>query len=243
MRKLFIFLGLVFCIDMTYAQLDTSLILSKNLSRTVQTYTYKAGKVQAHSSIVYFTDGHKLIEAGFWKEIDRLTAQGKIPPAYYVFVSSLDPDNPATDFREEYFFCNQNYLDFFAQELIPTIEDKLGVRFLAKNRGLVGVSFGGLNAAYFSAKSKDLFQNYALLSPITYPGKKLMQHIAFSSNQNLRIFLSTGKLDAENYLVPLQQMYQSKGYTLAVLNTGGDHSFDNWRQQLEAVLTFVARPH
>ncbi|OJJ20194.1 hypothetical protein BKI52_17120 [marine bacterium AO1-C] len=243
MRKLLILLGLVFCIEMTHAQLDTSLILSKNLSRTVQAYTYKAGKVQTNASIVYFTDGQKLLEAGFWKEIDRLTTQGKIPPAYYVFVSTLDPDNPANDLREEYFFCNQNYLDFFAQELIPTIEDKLGVHFQAKNRGLVGVSFGGLNAAYFSAKSKNLFQNYALLSPITYPGKKLMQYITFSSNQNLRIFLSTGKLDAENYLEPLQQMYQSKGYTLAVLHNEGDHNFENWRQQLEVVLNFVSQQH
>ena len=89
MKTFLIFLGVFYQTIAAHAQSDTTLILSKNLSRTVQAYTYQAGKVHAHSSIVYFTDGHKLLKAGFWEEINRLTAQSKIPPAYYVFVSTL----------------------------------------------------------------------------------------------------------------------------------------------------------
>lgn len=240
MRTFVIITGLLFYTNMVTAQLDTTLILSKNLSRTVQAFTYKAGKVNTRSPIIYLTDGSKLLDAGFWGEIERLTTKGKVPSAYYVFVSTLDPDNPATDLRNEYFFCNEHYLSFFSEELVPIVEDKLNIDFQAKNRSLVGVSFGGLNAAYFSAQSQDLFQNYALLSPITYPGKKLMQYIAFSPNQSLRIYMSTGKLDAENYLIPLKQMYETKDYTLKIFHNDGGHNFENWKQQLENVLSFLS---
>ncbi len=138
-----------------------SAILSEKISVT----TYGTIQDVEPISIVYITDGEKMIVNGALNKIKQLTSQGKIPDAFYVFVSTIDPETKE-DKRNTYFFCNDDYIRFFEEELIPTIESTLSRK--PKNRSLVGLSFGGLNGAYFSGKTA-LFQNYALLSPITYP--------------------------------------------------------------------------
>ncbi len=114
----------------------------------------------------------------------------------------------------------------------------MGKSFTPYERLLVGISFGGLNAAYFSAKSVNLFQNFALLSPVTYPRPAVLQDIVFSQNRDLRIFLSTGQNDAEKYVAPLKSMYSGKGYTIKLLHTDGGHDFENWNSQLKQLINF-----
>jgi len=63
---------------------------------------------------------------------------------------------------------------------------------------LIGISFGGLNAAFFAAKS-NYFNGLAILSPITYPCADLNQTLVFSTYQNYKVYLSTGKVGAEHY--------------------------------------------
>ena len=77
----------------------------------------------------------------------------------------------------------------------------------------MGLSFEGLNAAYFSAHS-SLFEEYVLLSPITYPCSDVIQDILFLDKESLSIFLSTGQLDAEKYVQALKSIYESKGYQM-----------------------------
>ncbi len=55
----------------------------------------------------------------------------------------------------------------------------------------------------------------------------------------MNIFISTGKNDAENYVVPLTQLYKSKDYHIENLKTEGAHDFENWNSQLEQVLNFM----
>ncbi|MEL6356124.1 MAG: hypothetical protein AAFQ37_04240, partial [Bacteroidota bacterium] len=100
------------------------------------------------------------------------------------------------------------------------------------------ISFGGLNAAYFAAQDAP-FQNYALLSPVTYPCKELNQKIIFGPQRGLRIFLSTGRQDAERYVDELLALYQSKDFVLQELRTEGGHDFANWQAQLETLLNFL----
>jgi enterochelin esterase-like enzyme len=219
-----------------------SAILSEKISVT----TYGAFQEGEVTSVIYITDGQKMIDNGALSKIKGLTAQGKIPDAYYVFVSTIDAVTKE-DKRNTYFFCNDDYLRFFEEELIPRVEGSLSYFDTAQhklyrtpaNRSLVGISFGGLSAAYFSGKT-TLFQNYALLSPITYPCKEALSSIAFSENKDLNIFISTGTNDAENYVGPLTQLYTSKGYRIENLNTEGTHDFENWNGQWEEVLNFLS---
>ncbi|NER82982.1 MAG: hypothetical protein F6K42_26180 [Leptolyngbya sp. SIO1D8] len=219
------------------ARLDTIKITSKNLNRDIRIFWYRPESKEPFKSIVYFTDGEKMIENGTLSVIGSLTKYGAIPSAYYVFVSTIDPIS-GVDYRNEYFFSNPRYLSFFESELIPEIESIMRKVFNPDKRALVGISFGGLNTAYFSAKSKA-FKNYALLSPITYPRPGILRDITFSSNKNLKIFISSGKSDAENYVKPLARIYQAKGHNIKTLYTPGGHNFENWNGQLNQALNFL----
>ena len=216
------------------AQLDTFLLKSKILSRTIEVFISRPNKSANQIPIVYYTDGSKMIKNGVLAKIDSLIKAGRVPLTVNVFVSSIDRKT-GVDHRNEYFFCNPDYLTFFESELIPRVETYLDKGASVINRSLVGVSFGGLNAGYFSAKS-SLFQNYGLLSPVTYPCEKVLQEIVFSKNQDLKIFLSTGKNDAEGYVQPLRNLYESKGYKIKINRIKGGHDFENWNGQLEVML-------
>ncbi|MEM9361376.1 MAG: alpha/beta hydrolase-fold protein [Bacteroidota bacterium] len=212
--------------------IDSELLATKTDVRIFQ-----LGEEKEIESIVYFTDGEKLLQAGFRTKLNTLFKTGKIPPAYLVFVSSVDL-NDSVDKRNTYFFCNPDYLNFFENELLPKVEKTIGKSFTPEQRGLVGISFGGLNAAWFSAKS-FLFTKYALLSPVTYPCKKVIEDIAFSKNERLKIYISTGINDAENYVGLLENIYKSKHYEIHTEKTQGRHDFQNWAGQLNLVFNFL----
>ena len=216
---------------------DSLRVSSRYLNTDIMVYIWKAPGRGADERHIYATDGLKLIEAGALKKIQELSKAGLIPAATYIMVSSRDP-NSGRDLRNVQFFCNPDYLSFFEQELIPAVERRLAAKASPARRALMGISFGGLNAAYFTAKSSS-FQNYALVSPITYPCPKLTEHIAFGPNKDLRIWLSTGTNDAEVYVSQLQPLYASKGFTLKQIQTSGAHDFDNWNQLWPAMINFL----
>ncbi|MEM6893824.1 MAG: alpha/beta hydrolase-fold protein [Bacteroidota bacterium] len=212
---------------------------SKILNTKTEVHIFQTGNAEEIESVIYFTDGEKLLQAGIEKRLNALFKTGKIPAAYLVFVSAVDL-NDAIDKRNTYFFCNPDYLDFFENELLPKAETTIGKSFVPEQRGLVGISFGGLNAAWFSAKATS-FTKYALLSPVTYPCKKVIEEITFSKNDDLKVFISTGKNDAEHYVGPLTSIYNAKGYEIHTEKTQGGHDFDNWAGQLELVFNFLFR--
>lgn len=218
--------------------LFSKIVTSKYLSTDIEFFTFDLSDEVSEKSIIYFTDGQKMIDNGVLDEIMRLKQIGKIPPSYYVFVSTIDSET-GTDNRNDYFFCNEDYLLFFEKELVPLVEQQIESNIQPQNRSLVGISFGGLNAAYFSAAS-TIFQNFGLLSPIIYPCIKINEQIVFSQNKDLNIFLSTGIMDAESYVETLVSLYQQKAYKFKKVKTTGGHDFENWINQLEDLLTFLA---
>lgn len=218
---------------------NTFCIESQILDETVELVVYDTDKSKRVKQIIYITDGLKVLHSGVLEIIKSLSASRKIPKAKYVFVSTIDPISKE-DKRNEYFLCNSKYVSFFEKELIPYIEGTDQKEIRPKDRSLVGISFGGLNGAFFSART-PLFKNFALLSPITYPCNAVISDISFSKNQDLRVMLTSGKNDAEEYLKPLAQIYRSKDYHVKTLFTEGLHDFNNWNGQLEVVLNFLTK--
>ncbi|MEL6256488.1 MAG: alpha/beta hydrolase-fold protein [Bacteroidota bacterium] len=238
MKTTFIFLLMAIFNGLLPAQTLEIKLPSEILQREIEVFIYRDEVRPLDGRIHYFTDGRKVIENGGLQKIKKLIQKNAIPASTYVFVSSQDPDSKE-DFRNEYFFNNPDYIHFFREELIPEVEDRLQKNFESAMRSLIGISFGGLNAAYFSAESR-LFKNYALLSPVTYPRPALSQYIAFSQNTDLKIFISTGKNDAERYVGPLKELYESKNYEIEVNKTQGGHDFDNWNRQWGRLLNFLS---
>lgn len=214
-------------------QLDSLLLPSKILEQSIQVFTldYSQG---TDVPIFYFTDGMKWMENGAITLIDSLTQNQEIKSAKYVWVSTIDPETQE-DLRNDYFFCNENYVHFFEQELIPKLEQGTNAN---RKRYLVGVSFGGLNAAFFAAKS-SAFDGYALLSPITYPCSGLNEQLLFSAYKDYKLYMSTGKTDAEHYMEELHPIFQLKTKKIKLINTPGGHDFQNWNNQLLHIMNFL----
>ena len=236
-RKIFTILFYSFCLFVTDSLGQQLVVDSKILNTKTEIEIFQLGDLDGIESVIYFTDGEKLLQAGIKKRLAALFKAGKIPPAYVVFVSAVDL-NDGVDRRNTYFFCNPDYLDFFENELLPQAERTIGKAFTPNERGLVGISFGGLNAAWFSAKSNS-FIKYALLSPVTYPCKKVIEEITFSKNEDLKLFVSTGKNDAERYVKALVNIYETKGYEIQSISTQGGHDFENWASQLKLIFNFL----
>ena len=222
------------------AQPEPLTIVSKHLGTSVEAMLADLSGGATGCPIIYLTDGQKLIDNGFLTEIERLTAAGEAPPAHYVFVSTVDPAS-GEDLRNDYFFANPGYFAFFTEDLIPTAEAKLNYPVTPADRSLVGISFGGLNAAWFAAKNAP-FRNYGLLSPITYPHDKLNQEIVFGPSADQRIFISTGHDDAERYVDDLLGLYRNRDFVIKEVRTTGSHDFANWRGQLPVLLQFLNPP-
>ncbi|MEO1436841.1 MAG: alpha/beta hydrolase-fold protein, partial [Bacteroidota bacterium] len=126
---------------------------SEPLNTQTEVWIHQLQKSKAGEQILYFTDGRKLLDQGYLDHLEALSRAGKMSASYLVFVGTVDLKDQV-DKRNDYFFCNPSYVDFFEQELIPRVEDTIGRSFQAEDRALIGVSFGGLNAAWFSAKSR-----------------------------------------------------------------------------------------
>ncbi len=218
-------------------QIDTLQINNPNSSAIVEIYLRPAPNSSGHAAVHYFTDGKKLLDYDFLDTLLVVEERLQIEPAHWIFISTIDPTT-GIDHRNEYFFCNPDYLQFIDSIVIPAVEERLDVSSKPSDRSLIGLSFGGLNAAYFSASSQS-FQNFALLSPVTYPCPTVERKILFSENADLRVWLSTGRNDAERYVETLAAAYRGKDFEIEILETDGGHDFANWRQQLAAVLLFL----
>ena len=103
MKTLFM-LGFLPIFNAGLFELDTIQIQSQFLQRKIEVYILDHNIPTQNNSIIYFTDGKKLVENGMLRHLQELQSHKKILPSVYVFVSTIDPDNPDKDFRNEYFF-------------------------------------------------------------------------------------------------------------------------------------------
>ncbi|MEL6655411.1 MAG: alpha/beta hydrolase-fold protein [Bacteroidota bacterium] len=236
MKVLLLFLFLALAQSLS-CQLDTLQHRYLASSTIIEVYLRAAPNPGKQDAVHYFTDGKKLLENDFLDTLQLVEERLLLEPAHWIFISTIDPVT-GQDHRNEYFFCNPDYLQFIDSTLIPAVEEQLGISPRPSDRSLIGLSFGGLNAAYFSAHSQ-IFQNFALLSPVTYPCPMVERDILFSENADIRVWLSTGRNDAERYVQKLEAVYRGKGLKVEILETDGSHDFANWRQQIETILRFL----
>jgi enterochelin esterase-like enzyme len=170
-------------------------ISSDALGYDVQYRVYVPSGVETAEDlpVLFITDGPRYIRQGrVPKELDRLINSAMINPVIAVFVDSRDPDDLKVNRRNQQFFCNVEYLRFYTDELIPAIEQAYPVRQGREARAILGVFFGGLNAACFGLLGYETFSGIGMHSPAIHPVKKLLPAYEQAPRLPLRIFLSTG---------------------------------------------------
>lgn len=127
-------------------------------------------------SVLYVTDGQGYIRKGrVPRVLDRLITSERIEPVITVFVDPRDPDDLETNRRNQQFTCNSDYLKFFSDELIPTIENAYPAASDREKRTILGVSCGGLNAACFGLMGYQTFSGVGMHSPANHPVPELRE--------------------------------------------------------------------
>jgi enterochelin esterase-like enzyme len=191
-------------------------------------------------SILYVTDGPGFVGQGHMpKVLDKLIDSGEIDPVVVVFVDARDPDDLRRNRRNSQFLCNKDYLSFYVEELIPAVEESWPVGQTRNHRGILGLSFGGTNAACFGLMGHETFSNIGMLSPANRPVKELLPIYQETPLLPLKMFLSTGK--PKDNTVENREFHailQEKGYTMKYIETWEGHNWNNWRPLIDDVLLY-----
>lgn len=225
---------------------DDIRISSTSLGYDLQYRVYQPEGVRRSSALptLYITDGQWYISRGKLPELlDREIVAGNIEPVLVVFVDSRNPDNLQQNRRNQQFFCNQRYVDFFTEELLPAIDEEYPTSAVRDDRVILGLSFGGRNSACFGLMAHDSFAGIAMQSPAN---SEMVDELRFQymaqQKLPLKIFMSVGTVNdntqaGQQFMETLK--FQEYDLTYREVNEG--HDWDNWGPLLDDVLyTFFA---
>lgn len=221
---------------------DTLLIHSEALTYDLQYWVYTPEDYDSLNDlpVLYVSDGAWYKEAGGMPAVlDSLISAGLMEPVMAVFLDARIPGHEHLSRRNAQFFCNDSYIEFYKQELIPTIDSTYKTRAERTGRAIVGLSFGGLNAACFGLFAHDSIEGIAMQSPATHPVRYIHQAYADSAQLPLRIFLSSGDHnDNEARTRAFRDILQDKGYPMKYIEVPFAHNWDNWRPLLDDLLLY-----
>lgn len=246
-------LTFILCIEPSVAgKLSANLrVSSDHLGYDVQYWVYFPTGTNRNDRLatLYVTDGQLYLEYGKLHAIlDREIQEGRVRPIIAVFVDPRDPDTQTINRRFSQFNCNTAYANFFKSELIPNIESQFPVSRKRLDRVILGLSFGGLNAACFGLMASDTFYGIAMQSPAYYQIQNLPKLYAAASTLPLKIFLSTGRAkightanDGTITTRRLMRTLKNLGYAVTYREVYEGHNWKNWGPLQDDILhTFFA---
>jgi enterochelin esterase-like enzyme len=227
---------------------DSQRISSKHLGYDLQYRVYVPDGVAVGEVLpsLYVTDGQWYLDDGQLDQlISGMISEGSIEPLVAIFLDSRNPDNLEENRRNSEFMCNRKFAAFFSDELIPAINDAYPVNRSREDRVILGLSFGGLNAACFGVMLPDYFAGAAMQSPASSAHVDLVRELyAESPRLPLRMFLSVGvENDNLKAVTRFRHLLEDKGYDLTYRKVRRAHDWRNWGPLLDDVLlTFFPQP-
>lgn len=190
--------------------------------------------------VLLVTDGQWYIgPLGMVDVLDELIDSGRIEPIYVIFVDSRNPDDLSQNRRDDEFKCKVEYVNFYTAELLPALYAFYPISFEREDTAILGLSFGGLNAACFGVLASNRFGNIGMHSPAND------QHLALVSGlyenmetEPLKIFMSVGTINDNTRAVKkFDKVLEKQGLDVTfIVNRGKAHNWENWRELLDDVL-------
>jgi enterochelin esterase-like enzyme len=220
---------------------DDIRLFSEALGYDLQYRVYEPEGIHRNSELpaLYITDGQWYISRGKLPALlNREVAAGNIEPLLVVFVDSRNPDNLQQNRRNQQFFCNPRYVDFFTEELLPAVDKEYPTSAVREDRVILGLSFGGRNSACFGLMAHDSFAGIAMQSPAnTEMVDELRFQYMAQEKLPLKFFMSVGTVN-DNTQAGRQFMetlkFQEYDVTYREVNQG--HDWDNWGPLLDDLL-------
>ncbi|MFC7302954.1 enterochelin esterase [Streptomyces monticola] len=206
--------------------------------RRVWVYEPPGGAAQtADLPVLVLFDGEAWQPAlGLATLLDNLIADGRIPPLVALLPEALDV---GTRWRE--LGCEDRFVGFLTDELLPWAKGWLPVTDDPARTVLAGQSLGGLTAVYAALRAPHRFGNALSQSgsfwwPDGRPGAELVTRLAAESPRlPVRLRLSAG--EQEWVLLPatrrLRDTLRERGYADATYREfNGGHDYLCWRTEL-----------
>lgn len=211
-------------------------------------------KVDEAYASVYFHDGGDYLTMGYAPTIlDNLIQNGHIPPMVAVFVPPVA--------REDEYNCNDQFVQFFCDELVPEMHRTYRLSNDASLRGIIGPSMGGIISLYMGQQRPEIFGRVGAQSSVikTINGlEKFDARLAFAVEPRLtlKLYLVIGSYEicfgvdshgkCRDLLTPVQEfeeVVERSGYTYRYREDHQAHSWSLWRDSLVDALTYLFAPH
>ena len=217
---------------------DEHIIESKVLGYNIRYWVYAPDGNNKELPVLYVTDGKGYKDRGGIVGIsESLIKRNLIDPHIIVMVDANDPDIAGLNRRNNQFLCNPDYLRFYKEELVPKIDDSYKTLKSSEYRGILGLSFGGLNAMYFALHGSDTFGQIGIQSPAPHPCPDIYSDYQNSKKLPIDIFLSTGTVnDKARDTRRLKNILDKKGYDFEYVEVPEGHNWRNWKPILDDIL-------
>jgi enterochelin esterase-like enzyme len=204
--------------------------------------------------VVYFQDGRDYIEyAEVPLVLDELINQKKITPVIAIFVTPPNLHQPKVPNRMTEYGMNDDYVQFFVDELVPFIDSKYSTQVKPGGRLVVGDSFGGLISIYIPFKHPEIFKmGYSQSGYHSFNDDKLIKLIDSSEKKEIKLFVDVGTYEKKvgaTFLPEnetnfsegnrrLRKVLKEKGYDFIYKEYYEGHTWGNWRRHLIDALIY-----
>lgn len=210
-----------------------------------------AGDARGYAT-VYFQDGRDYVEfAHVPRLLDAMIAAGQIEPLVAVFVTPPNRFQPASPNRTTEYGLNDDYVHFFADELVRFVEARYRTRRAPSARLVVGDSYGGLISAYVAFRRPDVFGlAYSQSGYHSFQNDRLLRLLDEAPVQPVRLYVDVGTYEravgygwlpeAETDFLAgnrrLREVLGRKGYRFVYAEYPEGHTWGNWRAHLTPAL-------
>ncbi len=222
---------------------DYSIIKSSSLGYDVQYQVYTPVNYENLDElpVIYILDGQEYSDDRLGKAIimlDNLIHLNKIDPVVAVFIDPRNPENPDENRRMQEFGTDEDYNNFFINELIPEIKASYKISDERDKTALLGTSLGGLNTTYLGFTNPDVFGNLAIQAPAYwYREKEIYGLVQNTTSADFNIFMSVGTI---NDNLPdtrrMKKEFDRLDLDMNYMEVNEGHSWGAWSAQMDDIL-------
>lgn len=221
---------------------------------TIHVYLPQGYDAKKSYPAVYFQDGIDYLEFAQMRDVfDGLINGGKIRPLIAVFVTPPNRLKPGMPNRMTEYGLNDDYVKFFADELVPFIDSSYSTKKDPSMRLVTGDSFGGLISAYIPFARPDVFLlGYSQSGYQSFSQDKLINLYAMEDKKPLKLYVDTGLYEravGQSFLPKeetdfllanrrMKKVLEDKGYTFIYREYPEGHTWGNWKRHMIDALVY-----
>ncbi|MBU2507505.1 MAG: T9SS type A sorting domain-containing protein [Bacteroidetes bacterium] len=223
--------------NINHGSILNSSIASSNVGRTyaLRIYLpahYNDDTTQRYNA-VYFQDGGDYYSLAYIKNIlDNIIDSAKTDPLIAVLVTPNDRN-------DEYAFNSRNkYSKFFAEELVPFIDNAYRTKGSRESRLVVGDSYGGNISAIISHQYPEVFGNCGIHSGAFQPNNyEVYNLITSTEKRDVKYSSVWGTYEGlQNNMRNFRDVMIGKGNEFSWMEKHEGHSWGLWRATTDFII-------